>query len=71
VVERIAHHQGVPVDDGQDGEEVIRAAVLLAAHDEHAELPAPAMVSADWPDDPAYQAASAAWPSGRSATASP
>jgi hypothetical protein len=28
VVERIAHHQGLPVDDGQDGEEVIRAAVL-------------------------------------------
>ena len=34
-------------------------ALLLAAHDEHPELPAPAMVSADWPDDLAYQAASA------------
>ena len=33
--------------------------LLLAAHDEHPELPAPARVSADWPDDPAYQAASA------------
>jgi len=33
--------------------------LLLAAHDEHPELPAPAVVSADWPDDPAYQAASA------------
>ena len=33
--------------------------LLLAAHDEHPELPAPAQVSADWPDDPAYQAASA------------
>ena len=102
VVERIARHQGLPVSDGQDAEEVIRAAVvrwrdglsrslgdrlpgpldwdesepapcftdkpgwdgyggtlLLAAHDEHPELPAPARVSADWPDDPAYQAASA------------
>jgi hypothetical protein len=34
-------------------------ALLLAAHDEHPELPPPAAVSADWPDDPAYQAASA------------
>jgi hypothetical protein len=102
VVERIARHQGLAVSDGQDAEEVIRAAVvgwrdglsrwlgdrldgpldwdesspapcftdkpgwdgyggtlLLAAHDEHPELPAPAKVSADWPDDPAYQAASA------------
>lgn len=102
VVERIARHQGLAVSDGQDAEEVIRAAVvgwrdglsrslgdrldgpldwdesgpapcftdkpgwdgyggtlLLAAHDEHPELPAPAQVSADWPDDPAYQAASA------------
>jgi hypothetical protein len=102
VVERIARHQGMTVSDGQDAEEVIRAAVvgwrdglsrwlaarldgpldwdesgpapcftdkpgwdgyggtlLLAAHDEHPELPAPAQVSADWPDDPAYQAASA------------
>jgi hypothetical protein len=102
VVERIAHHRGMAVSDGQDAEEVIRAAVvgwrdglsrslgdrldgpldwdesgpapcftdkpgwdgyggtlLLAAHDEHPELPAPAQVSADWPDDPAYQAASA------------
>jgi hypothetical protein len=33
--------------------------LLLAAHDEHPELPAPAVVSADWPDDPAYQASSA------------
>jgi hypothetical protein len=33
--------------------------LLLAAHDEHPELPPPARVSADWPDDPAYQAASA------------
>ena len=33
--------------------------LLLAAHDEHPELPPPAKVSADWPDDPAYQAASA------------
>jgi hypothetical protein len=30
--------------------------LLLAAHDEHPELPAPATVAADWPDDPAYQA---------------
>jgi hypothetical protein len=102
VVERIARHQGMAVADGQDAEEVIRAAVLcwreglsrwlgdrldgpldwdesspapcltdkpgwdgygaallLAAHDEHPELPAPAVVSADWPDDLAYQAASA------------
>jgi hypothetical protein len=102
VVERIAHHRGIAVSDGQDAEQVIRAAVvgwrdglsrslgdrldgplewdesgpapcftdkpgwdgyggtlLLAAHDEHPELPAPARVSADWPDDPAYQAASA------------
>ena len=33
--------------------------LLLAAHDEHPELPPPAMVSADWPDDPAYLASSA------------
>jgi hypothetical protein len=33
--------------------------LLLAAHDEHPELPPPAQVSADWPDDLAYQAASA------------
>ena len=102
VVDRIARHQGLPVADGQEAEEVIRAAVLrwrerlsrwlgdrlagpldwdesapapcftdkpgwdgyggallLAAHDEHPELPAPAHVSADWPDDLAYQAASA------------
>jgi hypothetical protein len=102
VVERIARHQDVPVTDGLEAEEVIRAAVvrwreglsrwlgdrlagpldwdesgpapcftdkpgwdgyggtlLLAAHDEHPELPSPAVVSADWPDDPAYQAASA------------
>ncbi|HEV2824508.1 MAG TPA: hypothetical protein VG035_04780 [Actinomycetota bacterium] len=102
VVDRIARRQGLPVDDGQDAEEVIRTAVvrwrdrlsswlgdrlaapldwdesgpapcftdkpgwdgyggalLLAAHDEHPELPAPARVSADWPDDPAYLAASA------------
>jgi hypothetical protein len=102
VVERIARHQDIAVTDGQDAEEVIRAAVLrwreglsrwlgdrldgpldwdesapapcftdkpgwdgyggtllLAAHDEHPELPPPAQVSADWPDDPAYQAASA------------
>ncbi len=102
VVERVACHQGMAVADGQDAEEVIRAAVLrwrdnlsrwlgdrlagpldwdesgpapcvtdkpgwdgyggvllLAAHDEHPELPPPARVSADWPDDPAYQAASA------------
>ena len=102
VVERIARHQDITVNDGQDAEEVIRAAVLrwreglsrwlgdrldgpldwdesapapcftdkpgwdgyggtllLAAHDEHPELPPPAQVSADWPDDLAYQAASA------------
>jgi hypothetical protein len=102
VVERIARRQGIAVADGEDAEEVIRAAVLrwrdrlsrsladrlagpldwdesapapcftdkpgwdgyggallLAAHDDHPELPAPAVVSADWPDDPAYQAASA------------
>jgi hypothetical protein len=102
VVDRVARHQGLPVGDGRDAEEVIRTAVvrwrdrlsdwlgdrlaapldwdesgpapcftdkpgwdgyggvlLLAAHDEHPELPAPARVSADWPDDPAYQAASA------------
>jgi hypothetical protein len=34
-------------------------ALLLAAHDEHPELPPPAVVSADWPDDLAYQASSA------------
>ena len=33
--------------------------LLLAAHDEHPELAVPATVSADWPDDPAYQAATA------------
>jgi hypothetical protein len=33
--------------------------LLLAAHDEHPELAVPATVSADWPDDPAYQAAAA------------
>ena len=33
--------------------------LLLAAHDEHPELTVPATVSADWPDDPAYQASSA------------
>jgi hypothetical protein len=33
--------------------------LLLAAHDEHPELAAPATVSADWPDDPAYQASTA------------
>ena len=33
--------------------------LLPAAHEEHPELPPPARVSADWPDDPAYQAASA------------
>jgi hypothetical protein len=27
-VERIAHHQGMPAGDGQDAEEVIRAAVV-------------------------------------------
>jgi hypothetical protein len=102
VVERIARHQDLPVTDGLEAEEVIRAAVgrwreglsrwlgdrldgpldwdesapapcftdkpgwdgyggalLLAAHDEHPELPLPVQVSADWPDDPAYQAASA------------
>jgi hypothetical protein len=102
VLDRIARHQGLPVADGQEAEEVIRTAVLrwreglnrrlgdrlagpldwdesapapcftdkpgwdgyggtllLAAHDEHPELPPPAQVSADWPDDPAYQAASA------------
>ena len=102
VVERIARHQQLAVSDGQDAEEVIRAAVLrwreglsrwlgdrlagpldwdesglapcftdkpgwdgyggallLAAHDEHPELPPPAQVSADWPDDPAYLAACA------------
>ena len=102
VVERIARHQGMAVADGQEAEEVIRAAVLrwrenlsrwlggrlarpldrdesspapaspnkpgwdgyggallLAAHDEHPELPPPAVVSADWPDDLAYQATSA------------
>ena len=102
VVERLARHQAMAVTDGQDAEEVIRAAVLrwrenlsrwlgdrlarpldwdqyspapcvtdkpgwdgyggarlLAAHDEHPELPPPAVVSADWPDDLAYQAASA------------
>ena len=35
-------------------------ALLLAAHDEHPDLPVPAAVSADWPDDLAYQAATAA-----------
>ena len=102
VVERVARHQGVAFGDGQDAEEVLRAAVrswreglsrwlgdrlagpldwdesgpapcftdkpgwdgyggalLLAAHDEYPELPPPAVVSADWPDDPAYQAAAA------------
>jgi hypothetical protein len=33
--------------------------LLLAAHDEHPELPPPPVVSADWPDDLAYQAATA------------
>jgi hypothetical protein len=108
VVERIAHHQGMPITDGQKAEEVIRAAVLswrdalsrwlgdrlvgpldwdesdpapcftdkpgwdgyggtllLAAHDEHPELPPPATVSADWPDDLAYQESSARGASSR------
>src|SRR5919201_1845864 len=34
--------------------------LLLAAHDEHPELARPTAVSADWPDDPAYQASLAA-----------
>jgi hypothetical protein len=34
-------------------------ALLLAAHDEHPELPPPVALSADWPDDLAYQASSA------------
>jgi hypothetical protein len=33
--------------------------LLLAAHDDHPELAVPATVSADWPDDPAYQASTA------------
>jgi hypothetical protein len=37
-------------------------ALLLAAHDKHPELPPPAVVSADWPDDLACQAASARGP---------
>jgi len=36
------------------------AMLVLAAHDEHPELEAPATVSADWPDDVAYQTAVAA-----------
>jgi hypothetical protein len=102
--ERIARHQGLPVGDGQEPEELIRAAVLrwrdglsrwlgdrlagpldwdesgpapcftekpgwdgyggallLAAHDEHPELPPPATA---WP-------CSCAWPSGRSPSTSP
>src|SRR5215217_1336278 len=45
--------------------------LLLAAHDEHPELPAPAQVSADWPDDPAYQAASAPGPRPATTSCSP
>jgi hypothetical protein len=39
--------------------------LLLAAHDEHPDLPDPAGVSPDWPDDPAYQASLAAGPASR------
>jgi hypothetical protein len=39
--------------------------LLLAAHDEHPELPLPAEVSAEWSDDPAYQASLAAGPNSR------
>jgi hypothetical protein len=46
-------YTGKPSWDGYGG------TLLLAAHDEHPELAVPATVSADWPDDPAYQAASA------------
>lgn len=35
------------------------ATLLLAAHDEHPELPLPSGMSPDWPDDPAYVAATA------------
>jgi hypothetical protein len=39
--------------------------LLLAAHEEHPDLPDPAGVSFDWPDDPAYQASLAAGPASR------
>ena len=48
-----------PCFTGKPGWDGYGGTLLLAAHDEHPELPPPAVVSADWPDDPAYQAASA------------
>jgi hypothetical protein len=48
-----------PCFTDKPGWEGYGGALLLAAHDEHPELPPPAVVSADWPDDLAYQAASA------------
>lgn len=35
------------------------ATLLLAAHEQHPELPLPTAVTPDWPDDPAYLAATA------------
>jgi hypothetical protein len=45
---------------GRPGWDSYGAVLVLAAHDEHPELEAPATVSADWPDDVAYQTAVAA-----------
>jgi hypothetical protein len=49
-----------PSFTGRPGWDGYGAVLLLAAHDEHPELEAPATVSADWPDDVAYQTAVAA-----------
>jgi len=45
---------------GRPGWDGYGAVLVVAAHDEHPELEAPATVSADWPDDVAYQTAVAA-----------
>jgi len=49
-----------PSFTGRPGWDGYGGVLLLAAHDEHPELEAPATVSADWPDDVAYQTAVAA-----------
>jgi hypothetical protein len=41
------------------------ATLLLAAHEQHPELPLPAAVTPDWPDNPAYLAATAEGSGGR------
>jgi hypothetical protein len=73
VVDRIARRQGLPVDDGQDAEEVIRTAVVRW-RDRLSSWPSPR----SWPPTGARcrpRPATAwpccgAWPSGRSSTGS-